>query len=352
MQYCFLASGPWSHNASAFRLRELGSALAEQGVRVTYVVDDVPSNRADLELHPSARVEFVPHPKSPSQFWERRRLLRRLDPDAVHVINPTRKMFLALAGSRFRVVADWDEWPAKRPHPLPTKVVELFLDRWLRNRAWLTVVASSFLAQQFHDRYGLNSVYVPNAVFPNNHPDGGSPYEEPTAVYMGNLYSAYDQDLVLKAALALKRRGKTPRVLIVGHGPDLESCRHFVIENDLTNVAFRGYLTGSDLWRHLRHAHVLLLPIRPTVLNRARCPMKTYSYAQSGRPVIANRVGEVPGVLGESASYVDPSPEAFADAIEEAFGAPLADVEYDTHLHTWEARGAKLLHAVTRAGPG
>jgi glycosyltransferase involved in cell wall biosynthesis len=245
-----------------------------------------------------------------------------------------------------RVVGDWDEWPARRLHPPVTKLVELFLDRWLRRRAWLTVVASSYLAQQFREGYGIDAVYIPYAVFPNDHPDGDSPYSEPTAVYMGNLYPGYDHDLILRAALELKRRGQTPAMTLIGGGPDLSKSRQFTTDNGLTHVTFRGYVDGPDLWQHLRHAHVLLLPIRPTVPNRARCPAKTYSYAQARRPVIASPVGEVPGVLGANATYVDATPGAFADAIADALSVPLPDVDYNAHLQTWQARGAELLRAV------
>ena len=134
---------------------------------------------------------------------------------------------------------------------------------------------------------------------------------------MGNLYPAYDHDLLFDRDLLLKAPGKSPRITFLGHGPDLEKWRSFVKENGLSNVEVPGFTTGEELWRRLRHAHVLLFPIRETIINLARCPSKTFAYAQARRPVIANRVGEIPEVLGKKATYVEPTAEAFADAIEQ-----------------------------------
>jgi glycosyltransferase involved in cell wall biosynthesis len=80
------------------------------------------------------------------------------------------------------------------------------------------------------------------------------------------------------------------------------------------------------------------------VPNLSRCPSKTYSYAQARRPVIVNRTGEIPEVLGDLATYVDCSPEAFANAIEVAMKTPaLPDIDYGIERHKWGVRADQLL---------
>jgi glycosyltransferase involved in cell wall biosynthesis len=160
---------------------------------------------------------------------------------------------------------------------------------------------------------------------------------------MGNLYPLYDHDLLFEAARILKGRGKQPKIAILGGGPDLEKWRAFVREHGLSNVTVAGFVSGESLWRHLRHAHVLLLPIRTNILNLCRCPSKTFAYAQSRRPIIANRVGEVAELLRDRAIYVDQTPQAFADAIDRAMSEPQPDVEYDLHDPTWKSRTDDLL---------
>src|SRR5688572_12981136 len=111
MHYCFFSLGSWEKNGTLLRLRDLGSALVRRGVDVSYLLDDVPWNR-QMALDPRARRVYVPQPKSWRQFPARRRLLRDLAPDYLHVISPSPKAFLAAAATPHRVVGDWDEWPA------------------------------------------------------------------------------------------------------------------------------------------------------------------------------------------------------------------------------------------------
>jgi glycosyltransferase involved in cell wall biosynthesis len=198
----------------------------------------------------------------------------------------------------------------------------------------------------------MESVYLPYATYlgarDRNVPN---PYSEPTAVYMGNLYPAYDHDLLIDAAAILKQRGKLPAIQIIGGGPELEPLRTKVRELGV-RVDLPGFVSGDELWRHLVHAHVLVFPIRPTILNLARCPSKTFAYAQTGRPVIANAVGEVVEVLGRGTDwprYVDPTPQAFADALERVMDAPRArDVDYHLEHQNWDERARTLLEAIDR----
>src|SRR3954465_8184207 len=80
MHYCFLTTGSWEGNASFVRLREFGTQMVARGLRVSYVVDDVPYNRSNdnLKLDPRAEVRFTQHPRSIKQLSSRRRILRNL----------------------------------------------------------------------------------------------------------------------------------------------------------------------------------------------------------------------------------------------------------------------------------
>jgi glycosyltransferase involved in cell wall biosynthesis len=222
--------------------------------------------------------------------------------------------------------------------------MERFLDRWLRRQATHRVVASRYLQNEFKRRFGMNAAYIPYAAYLQPYPDGESPFSEPTAVYMGNLYPAYDHDIIFEAAMQLKAQNKTPRIKLLGHGPDLEKWRSFVQEHGMTNVEIAGFVRGEELWRNLRHAHVLLFPIRETLINLCRCPSKTFAYAQARRPVITNRVGEVAEVLGEKSTYIGFSPEAMAAALDQAMSASRApDIDYEIQRQNWDERTDRLL---------
>lgn len=349
MHYCFFTAGTWQGNASMVRMREIGNEFLARSHRVTYLVDDVPFNHEKLNVSPKAQVVYTPNPSSISQITTRRMLIKQIGADYVHVLNPSVKAWLALAGLNQKVVGDWDEWPARRDQlSFHRRAREKFLDHWLRNRSTLLVVASRYLQRQFKDQFNLDAAYIPYATYLQQSPDGPSPHAEPAAVYMGSFYSIYDHDLLLEAALLLNQRGVRPNITLVGDGDDMPKMREFVAKNGLTNVHLVGYRSGDELWRHLRHARVLLFPIRETLLNLCRCPSKTFAYVQARRPVIANPIGEVAEVLGERGIYVEPTAQSFADAIERAMKSPATepDVEYDLSNLTWSARADAVLAAL------
>lgn len=346
MRYTFFNAGSWERNPSMMRLRELGREMIARGVDVTYAVDDCDYNRKHLDVDPKAEVVFTARPRGLAQWRGRRRTLKNLRSDFVHILNPSPRTCAGLWGSRLRVVGDWDEWPALRPGSFARRTANKFLDYWMRNRPVLTVVSSRYMTDQFRQRYGIEALYVPYAAYISKTADGVSPFSRPTAVSMGSFYAAYDHDILFNAARLLKASGKLPPLTFIGDGPDWQKWRTFVQEHQLDNVELKGYVNDDQRWLCLRHAHVLLFPIRVNPINLARCPAKTFAYAQAHRPVIANRVGEVPEVLGELATYVDPTPEAFAAAIVDAMQRPQPDVDYGVEAHNWAARADRLLAAL------
>lgn len=348
MRYCFFASGPYAQNPSLVRAICLGHELAGKGVDVCYVADDIPENRQPGVFDQRATVVHVEGPRTRSQFSGRRKALASLSPDYVHVIDPAPKTFLGLVGSRWKVVADYDEWPAGRPHTFARRKWEEFLERWANRRAAHVIVCSRYLQDTFERRHHRRPEYIPYATHLAEHADAASPFHEPTAVYMGTFSKPYDLDLLFGAAKVLADRGCKPRMCFMGNGPQFEMWQTFLSENRLDNVELTGRLTGIELWRRLRHAHVLLFPIRPSVPNLSRCPSKTYSYAQARRPVIVNRTGEIPAVLGDLATYVDCTPESFAEGIEQAMRSPvLPDIDYGVERHNWGARADQLLDLIS-----
>jgi len=353
MRYCFLAPGPYRENPSLVRALCLGQELASRGEDVVYVADDIPENRRPGVFDPRATVAYVPHAGSSWQFLSRRRVLKEVCPDYVHVIDPSPKTVAGLIGSRWKVVADYDEWPAGRPHRKLRKWREEFFESWANRRAVHVIVCSRYLQEQFRRRYGRQPAYIPYAAHLHEYPETTSPFSEPTAVYMGTFSKPYDLDLIFHAARLLAAEGFKPRMCFMGTGPQWEMWRRFVDDNGLTNVELPGRLTGSELWRRLRHAHVLLFPIRPSIPNMARCPSKTYSYAQARRPIIVNRTGEIPAVLESKATYVECTPESFASALGEAMRiGVLPDVDYWIERHSWAARADVLMELLAASPVG
>jgi glycosyltransferase involved in cell wall biosynthesis len=347
MHYCFLLTFDFK-SAASFRMQQLGAALIARGLRVSYILNDSGKGDSGVGLPAGASLELIPPGSQIKMVLARRRAIRRLKPDLVEVLNPHPQTLLALMGMRnLRVVGLWDEPLMMHKLGLKRHLLDHAWNRWLLARAWLKVTASRYLQELLRDRYHAPSTYLPHVTYVKPLTDGISPFSEPTVVYVGNLYSVWDHDLVFAAALELARRGRSPAISIVGRGPELEKWRAFAKQHNLDRVNLVGFLSEEDMWRHLRHAQALLFPMRPTVLNRSRCSSKLLAYAQSKRPIIANRVGEAPQILSDLPIWVEPTPEGFADAIDRITTQPRQpDVNYDLERLSPSTRASELLEAI------
>jgi glycosyltransferase involved in cell wall biosynthesis len=170
-----------------------------------------------------------------------------------------------------------------------------------------------------------------------------NPFDAPTAVYLGTLVPQWDHDVIFEAAVQLSLRGEQPRIEILGDGSERTRWEAYCAERDLDNVRFAGWQSGRQLQQRLRHAHVQLFPVRDTDLNRSRCPSKLFAYAQARRPLLVSRVGEVPEILGDAATYVEATPEAFADALSTAMTTALPDVDYAVERFSYGDRADQIL---------
>jgi glycosyltransferase involved in cell wall biosynthesis len=345
MHYCFLLTFGLK-SAASLRMQQIGAALIEQGVRVSYILTDDDGDAS--RLPPAAHIERIPRAAPIKSVLARRKALRRLGPDFVEVLNPHPQTLLPLAGMRHtRVIGLWDEPPIVHNLGPAGRLAARAWNRWLLKRSWLKVVASTHLQELFRARFGVATTYLPHVTYMPAFPDGPSPFTDPTVVYVGTLYPSWDHDLIFAAARELARRGRSPAFCIIGSGPDLQRWTDYVREYGLDRVRLAGFLSEEEMWRNIRHAHALLFPMRETLLNRSRCSSKLLAYAQARRPVIANRVGEAPQILGELPIWVDPTPEAFADAIDRVASSPRPpDVDYDLHRLSPAVRAAELLEAI------
>lgn len=349
MRYGFLTFGALN-NAGYIRARELGRALLDCGVEVAYIAADLPENRGVLDAR--ADIRFVKHGHSPACFIERRRAIRSLNLDYLEVFNDQNgQTWLTLLGLRLpKLVGMWDEAAIfKDELPWVKRKLISYWDGWFRRHATLRLTSTREHQRLWALAHAEPIVYMPHACYLSHYSEGISPYKQKTAVYMGIFYSCWDQDLIFDAFLLLKQQGLTPSLCLIGTGPDVPKWQAFIREHGLDNITFAGYISGESLWQHLRHAQVLLFPMRPTLLNKTRCPSKTLAYAQARRPVVTCKVGEVAEMLGDKAIYVEPTPEGFAGGIRHAMeNQSLPDVEYDLEQHTWAKRAADLLLELKR----
>jgi glycosyltransferase involved in cell wall biosynthesis len=271
----------------------------------------------------------------------------------VHLLNPKEKAMALLgtysrdSGRGVRFVLDWEDWSTFWETRSLVRRYKEWREGWLVKRAALVVTASKWLGGYIQDRYGRDSLYLPYACLPKAFPDVVSDAEQGVIVGMGNLYSSWDHDLLVEAVGELKSRGMEPKVRWIGDGDDMGRTRSRVAQLGLSQFELPGYLGWEQMLRELRGAHSIVFPIRNKPLNLARCPFKCFQFAQARRPVITSNIGEVRAILGDLATYVEPTVAGYADGIAASLsGERSQDVAYNLTSHRWELRALELSKAL------
>lgn len=175
--------------------------------------------------------------------------------------------------------------------------------------------------------------------------------DDPVLFFAG--YSFWDVELISRAFRQVLRVSPTCQLLVVGGG--VESAALEDLRSSF-RIGYEVYLPGEVpfrlLGRFLGAACIHLLPLRDTLANRARVPNKLGDYLASGRPIVANDVGDAGRIVRtEGVGRVsEPSAERFAEKIIEVLRLP-AEERYDMGrrarelaegVFSWRAIAARL----------
>ncbi len=179
--------------------------------------------------------------------------------------------------------------------------------------------------------------------------------------YVGNMGSQEGLDILLDAALELKKQGRSDvHFTCVGGGPGLAGLRKMTEEKNLEDmVTFTGRIPDGELLEILSTADVCVNPDRPCAMNSMSTMIKIMEYMALGKPIV-----QFEGVEGKfsaqgSSLYCDGDGEIarnFAEKIvwlldrpeERARMAVLGRRRVEEHL-AWEHSVPSLLGAYERA---
>ncbi len=141
-------------------------------------------------------------------------------------------------------------------------------------------------------------------------------------VYLGELRSAKGIDTLIDALGLLKTRdGLTPRILIVGSGPDEAELRALTIARGV--AAQCVFEPPGPIRRALSRAHVMVVPSRAESL-----PYVVLEAAAAAQPLVATDVGGINEIYGPRHRHrLIPPDDApiLAGAIAKLLAAPEAD---------------------------
>jgi glycosyltransferase involved in cell wall biosynthesis len=218
---------------------------------------------------------------------------------------------------RFPVIIDLREapWALKSKR---TPVEKMVSPLWGADGV---ICISHFLkdwAEEENQRTGRNVrlIEVPILVDVNEIKPAAAPPTGKTVLFAGS--PVYDETLrFLVAAMELVWERHADCHLVITGGPT-EATLGLAARGKGGKVRHAGFVERSVLLREYAAATVLAVPLFDDVRSHARFPTKLGEYLASGRPVVTNRVGEIPRYLKDGVSACVTAPgdlAAFAEAI-------------------------------------
>ena len=319
-----------------------GDVLANAKVRRLLRAPSVPGTDApgSIEDPPSRLLAglIVPDPQlaswTPGALRMTRQLLRTRSIDCLITTSPpesTHLIGLALGRRRPPWLADFrDGWTFEpwRPEPLTRfhERLELVLERKVVTRSDAVSVVARALADDFHERFGVNAEHLPGGWDPELWPGGG---DEPapvsgsgrfTFVYTGKLWGAPGRDPstlfeALRRLIVREPDLRTCVELIIAGPLDRDQARRleqFALEGTVKHV---GHLPRAEAIALQRRADALVLV---TSRNRSNVTGKIWEYLASGRPILAlAQDNEAAWLIDETRTGIAVPPDD-VDAVEAA----------------------------------
>jgi glycosyltransferase involved in cell wall biosynthesis len=243
---------------------------------------------------------------------------------------------------------------ARRHHPLRTGLYDALVEmRNLRGAARVHFTSETERARAARIAQKVRSVVVPLGVrVPSDAaamPDASDPEfgDRPIVLFLGRLDASKGLDVLVPAFAKVVRVLPTAHLLVVG--PDDagygRQVRRWIDANGLRGrVTMADMLTGSEKWRVLRRANVVVLPSYGETYGMAA----TEAMAAGVPVVVSDRVDVAPDVSAAGAGLVVPvERDAVARAIlsilrrpDEAKQMGLAGQTHTRRWLTWERAAA------------
>jgi glycosyltransferase involved in cell wall biosynthesis len=311
---------PWRGGGTFYRVMGFARHLANRGHEVT-VLATSPGHRRRFEERPVEGVRLALAPAllggrlrtgwDPYEVGRRVGWLRNESFDLIHGFESRPVVIYPALAARDRfdapLVLDWCDWfgrggAVEERGPLTRAIlrpVETYYEEHFRARADGTTVINMPLRER-----AIRLGVAPETI--HWLPNGAETTRiqviardaarralslDPGGTYIGHLGQAFpgDAELMAGAFAALSAARPESRLILLGnHRTDIGA--YF---GDPGRLIDTGHVTAEEMNRYLAACDVLWLPLKNTLANRGRWPMKMNDYLSSGRATVSTPVGDL-----------------------------------------------------------
>lgn len=337
------------------RILPLAAALVARGWRVTVLVppwdDRERSGQTWVEDGVTIRHIALPQRLETAGIVHRLRAATRdLAPDLLHLFKPKGHGALAALGleRRYPLIVDTDDWEGaggwndNGHYSAAQRALFAWQERAAPRRAAAVTAASRTLESQVWG-FGVapeRVTYLPNGLTTKRHGNWASARaaapqarrdlglgDAPTIL----LYTRFVEFAPARPVAilrAVRERVPDARLLIVGHGFHGEERELFAIAREAglaEAIVHRPWVEWAALPPTLAAGNVAILPYDDTLINRAKCSVKTLDLMAAARPIVADPIGQNRDYLEAGTSGLLPvasDPAAFGVAVADLLLAP------------------------------
>ena len=332
------------------RALQMAETLTERGHRVTMILPpwDDPAQSGRSWNEGAVHIRNIALPRRAGAAGIVFRLaaaVRAAKPDVIHLFKPKGHAALAALALRrhYPLVVDTDDWEGRggwndvNRYSRLQRTLAAWQEGATPRRAAATTVASRTLETQVWG-FGVpreRVCYLPNGVTAKRHGDWAGAVERAPALRaalgLGDaptilLYTRFVEFAparVVDFYAAVRRVVPAARLLVIGRGfrgeerALLDGAQRAGVGDGIVHLP---WLEREDLPAGVALGDVAILPYDDTLINRAKCSVKTLDLMVAARPIVADAVGQNRDYLegGRSGILVAPDdPAAFAPAVVE-----------------------------------
>ncbi len=130
---------------------------------------------------------------------------------------------------------------------------------------------------------------------------------EYVVLYQGQISGGNYVHLFIEAVKSIGEQRSDVTFVVVGGGDRLEQAKKYSDDLGLQGrINFVGEVPHADVPGYIAAADVVVACFEDNEQVRCKSPLKIVEYMASGKAIVASRVGEVPGMIGDTGLLVDP----------------------------------------------